>query len=182
MIDDDPAGRRATLLLLRHAKSSRDDPGLADHDRPLAPRGEQALIALRRHITDTGIVPDLVLCSTARRAVDTWKGVAGAYPPDTPIEFRAELYGGNTELLLEQARRTSDTVGCVLLVGHNPSLGDLAVRLVGSGDAELLGRLRAKVPSGAFATLVTPLPWSKLRWGVAELIDYVVPRDLRTPR
>ena len=71
-------------------------------------------------------------------------------------------------------------MGCVLLVGHNAGLGDLAVRLVGSGDAELLGRLRAKVPSGAFATLAVPVPWSKLRWGAAELTDYVVPRDLPT--
>ena len=69
------------LLLLRHAKSSWEHVGLGDHDRPLAARGRRAVGKLRRHLVALGTPPDLVLCSTARRTVETWQGIASAFPP-----------------------------------------------------------------------------------------------------
>ncbi len=168
------------LLLLRHAKSSWEAAGLADHDRPLAPRGNRAVVALRRHLADTHVTPDLVLCSTARRAVDTWDGIAPAFPAGTPVEFARELYGASAGDLLSRLRRLPAAVGCVLLVGHNPGLEDLATGLAGSGRVDLVRRLQTKFPTGALATLVVPGPWAGLWWSTAELAGFVVPRELST--
>ena len=168
------------LLLLRHAKSSWATAGLADHDRPLAPRGNRAVAALRRHLADAHVTPDLVLCSTARRAVETWDGIAPACPAGTPVEFDRALYGASAGDLLSRLRRLPATVGCVLLVGHNPGLEDLATGLAGSGRVDLLRRLGTKFPTGALATLVVPGPWEGLRWSTAESAGYDVPRDLST--
>lgn len=165
------------LVLLRHAKSSWDEDGLADHGRPLAPRGRRAVEALRRHLAGTDIAPDLVLCSTATRAVETWEGVAPAFPPATPVELSPELYGAGAGDLVRRLRQLAE-VGCVLVVGHNPGLEDLAAGLVGSGPDDLLRRLHTKFPTGALATLDVPGAWADLRWGTAELVGYVVPRDL----
>jgi phosphohistidine phosphatase len=167
------------LVLLRHAKSSWKT-GLADHDRPLAPRGSRAVAALRRHVAGAHLAPDLVLCSTARRAVDTWEGIAPACPPGTPVEFDPELYGANAGDLLRRLRQLPAATRCVLVVGHNPGLEDLATGLAGSGPADLMGRLHTKFPTGALVTLAVPGPWAGLRWNSAALAGYVVPRELPT--
>jgi phosphohistidine phosphatase len=166
------------LVLLRHAKSSWETAGLADHDRPLAPRGRRAAAALCRHLERTDIVPDLVLCSTARRAVESWDAVAPAFPRATPVEFSSELYGATATDLLRRVRQVPQAIGCALVVGHNPGLEDLAIGLADSGPAELLRRLQTKFPTGALATLVVPGRWSNTGWGTAELTGYVVPREL----
>jgi phosphohistidine phosphatase len=167
------------LVLLRHAKSSWKT-GLADHDRPLAPRGSRAVAALRRHVAGAHLAPDLVLCSTARRAVDTWEGIAPACPPGTPVEFDPELYGANAGDLLRRLRQLPAATRCLLVVGHNPGLEDLATGLAGSGPADLMGRLHTKFPTGALVTLAVPGPWAGLRWNSAALAGYVVPRELPT--
>jgi phosphohistidine phosphatase len=170
------------LVLLRHAKSSWETVGLADHDRPLAPRGRRAVAALRRHLAGACIAPDLVLCSTARRAVETWEGIAPAFPSGTSVELADELYGATAGELLRRLRQLPATVACVLMVGHSPGLADLATGLAGSGAADLLRRLQTKFPTGALATLVVPGPWANLRWGHTELAGYVVPRELSRPK
>jgi phosphohistidine phosphatase len=167
------------LVLLRHAKSSWETAGLADHDRPLAPRGKRAVEALRHHLAGAHLAPDLVLCSTARRAVETWEGMAPACP-GAPVELAPELYGATAGDLLRRLRQVPSTIECVVMVGHNPGLGDLATGLAASGPADLLRRLQTKFPTGALATLVVPGPWANLRWSTAELADYVVPRELPT--
>lgn len=178
------------LWLLRHAKSSWDDAHLPDHERPLAPRGRRAVVALRNHLTEIADrepgapgpdhlgLPDLVLCSTARRAVETWEGIAPAFPSKTEVELSGALYGASATGLLHRLRQLPATAGSVLLVGHNPGFEDLARRLTGAGAPELRAELDAKFPTGALATLLVPEPWIGLRWGAAELVDYVVPRDL----
>jgi phosphohistidine phosphatase len=168
------------VVLVRHAKSSWETAGAADHDRPLAPRGRRAVAALRPHLAASGIAPDLVLCSTARRAVETWEGIAPAFPSDTPVELTDELYGASAGDLLHCLRRLPPAVGCALIVGHNPGLEGLAIRLAGSGPADLLRRLHAKFPTGALATLDVPGTWANLRWNTAALAGYVVPRELST--
>ena len=166
------------LLLLRHAKSSWEHVGLGDHDRPLAPRGRRAVGKLRRHFAALGTPPDLVLCSTARRAVETWQGISAAFPADTAVEVAAELYGATAGKLCERLRRTPATAQCVLVIAHNPGLEDLALDLIAKGDLDLRRRLAAKFPTGALATLLVPSPWPQLAWGTAELSAYVVPTQL----
>ena len=158
------------LLLLRHAKSSWDDPSLADHDRPLAPRGRRAAKRIKAHLHREQIHVDLVLCSSARRARDTLDLVA----PPGEIRTEHELYGATAAELLERLRRVPDEVGAVMLIGHEPATRDLAVGLAGDGS-ELADR---KFPTAALATLTFTGPWSALAPGRADLIGFVTPREL----
>jgi phosphohistidine phosphatase len=167
------------LYLLRHAKSSWDDPDAADHDRPLAPRGIDAADRLRRHFEEAGLRPDLVLCSSARRAVATLDGIRPALPPDVDVRVESHLYTGACAVLLDRLRALPEEVVAVLVVGHNPAIGDLAVRLTGGAtDAGAFVRMRSKFPTGGCATLRVESPWSELNWRRAGLDSFVVPRDL----
>lgn len=166
------------LYLLRHAKSSWDDPVLADHERPLSPRGRRAAARIAEHLNSEGIRPALILCSSSRRTRQTLELVAAALP-DVPTQVEADLYGAGEGSLLRRLQQLPDTAGSVLLVGHNPGLQELALALAGGGDPETLARLRAKVPTGALATLAAPVTrWRDLRPRGAELVAFVVPRGL----
>jgi phosphohistidine phosphatase len=166
------------LWLLRHAKSSWDDLGLPDRLRPLAPRGNRAAKAMARHLRATSVAPDLVLCSPARRAVQTWEGVAPGVPPDTAVEIDEAIYHAEGDELLARLREVPSGIGSVLLLGHNPGLQDLAVELVGSGDPGLRERLVRKFPTGALATIEVQGEWHELTWGAATVVAFVVPREL----
>lgn len=164
--------------MLRHAKSSWDDPDLPDRLRPLAPRGVRAVGSMARHLRAAAVAPDLVLCSPARRAVQTWEGVAPGVPPDTAVEIDEAIYHADADELFVRLRDVRSRIRSVLLVGHNPGLQDLAVDLVGSGDVGLRERLLTKFPTGALATIDVPGDWHDLTWGAASLLAFVVPREL----
>jgi phosphohistidine phosphatase len=166
------------LCLLRHAKSSWDEPDLADRLRPLAPRGVRAVGAMARHLRATAVAPDLVLCSPARRAVQTWEGVSPGVPAGTRVEIDEAIYHADADELLARLREVPSVIGSVLLVGHNPGLQDLAIDLVRSGDTGLRERLMTKFPTGALATLEVPQNWHDLSWRTATLQAFVVPREL----
>jgi phosphohistidine phosphatase len=166
------------LLVLRHAKSSWDHPGLADHDRPLNPRGQRAVEALRVHLAEGDAVPDLVLCSTARRTVETWEGLAPAWPSAIPVAYEPDLYGATATALLRRIRQVPDSAGCVLVLGHNPGVHDLASGLTGDGGEHHRLRLDLEFPTAALATLEVPTGWAELAWQGATLADYLMPRDL----
>jgi phosphohistidine phosphatase len=161
------------LFLLRHAKSSWDAPGLADHDRPLAARGRKAAKTMARHIRREGIRPALVLCSSAVRARETLDGVA----PPGEVQVEPELYGASWDELLDRLRRVPDGVASAMLIGHNPAIQSLAVRLA-DGDEKDLARVERKFPTGALATLTFSCDWNELRPGSAELVAFVRPKQL----
>jgi phosphohistidine phosphatase len=167
-----------TLILLRHLKSSWDDPGLPDHDRPLAPRGRRAGKRIRREIQDEGIAPQLVLCSSAVRAVGTWNAIRTGIPKTGRVRIEDGLYAASAESLLERLTRVPDEVGTVLLIAHNPGIAALAVGLTGTGDAHALERMQAKYPTGGLATLRFDGSWADLGWARAQLLEFVVPREL----
>ena len=166
-----PAAKR--LFLVRHAKSSWEDPQLADHDRPLAPRGRRAAKSMAEHLQLAGISPSLVLCSSARRALQTLDGLA----VEGEVRIERELYGASAGELLERLRRVPGTVEAAMLIGHNPAIQSLVVSLAGSGAQ--LGRVERKFPTGALATLHIACAWAELRPGCAELEDFVTPKMLR---
>jgi phosphohistidine phosphatase len=164
-----------TLYLLRHAKSSWDNPALPDHERPLAPRGLRDAKRIAKHIGRLGITPALVLCSSALRTQETLD-VLRPTLAEAAVQVDEQLYGSSSETLLERIRSVPDEVGSVLLIGHNPGLQDLALVLASRGAK--LKRLEAKFPTAALATLAVG-PWSTLSPGDAELVAYVVPKQLR---
>jgi phosphohistidine phosphatase len=158
------------LLLLRHAKSSWDDPSLADEDRPLAPRGRKAAKRIKAHVRRERIPVGLVLCSSALRARETLDLVA----PPGEILIEAELYRATAAELLERLRRLPDEVDAVMLIGHEPAISDVAVLLLGRGS-ELADR---KFPTAGLATLTFAGPWSTLAPERAGLAAFVTPREL----
>jgi phosphohistidine phosphatase len=164
------------LLLLRHAKSSWEDPELADHERPLAPRGRRAAKLIAKHLGRVSTGPDLVLCSTARRARETLDGIAGALGEHIVVRLEDGLYGASERRLLERVQAVDDEVDSVLLIGHNPAIEDLAIQVAAGGDK--LAALESKFPTGALATLEFDGRWQDLGPGTATLADFVTPKDL----
>ena len=165
------------LLLLRHAKSSWDDPELSDHDRPLASRGRRAARLLADHLRREALTPEVVLCSSARRTRETLERIATALGDAATFEVEAELYAASEQRLLERVRALGEEDDCALLIGHNPGLEQLALSLAGAGDA--LAALRRKYPTGALVTLEFDGPWRELGPGDAELVDFVTPKQLK---
>lgn len=164
------------LYLLRHAKSSWKDTSLPDHDRPLAGRGRRAAKAIARHMREHGVEPELVLCSTARRARETLDRIASALGSPT-VRVESELYAASAPALLERLRSLPDTVESVMVIGHNPGLQELALEL--ARPASAASELAAKYPTGALATLAFDASsWQELDRDTAELVELVRPRDL----
>jgi len=164
------------IWLLRHAKSSWDDPGLADRDRPLSPRGVRGAAAMAAYLA-TVDVPRLVLCSAGLRARQTLAWVLPSLGIDLEIRIEPELYTFDADVLLERLCRLEGDVTSVMLVGHNPALEELAIAL--STDGELRRRLDQKYPTAALATIELPdVPWASLGEGDGVLTRFVTPSDL----
>jgi phosphohistidine phosphatase len=169
-----------SLMLLRHAKASLADTGQADLDRPLNDRGRRAAVAVGRYMASNALPPQLVLCSPAQRTRETWSLVAGELPATPEVLFPAEIYdSSNGTALMEFLRHKAGTAQSVLLVGHNPSIGELAQTLIGSGSEKLRERLEKKYPTAALAVFSVDLGnWESLAAGSGTLLHFVRPRDL----
>jgi phosphohistidine phosphatase len=167
-----------TLYLLRHAKSSWDDPALDDADRPLAPRGRRALKALARHLRDRSVHPGLVLCSSSLRTRQTLERVLPAIGDAATLEVEDRLYTFDAEQVLARLRQVPARVRSVMVIGHDPAMRDVTLALAGDGEAGALERVRAKFPTAALATLEVPVPWTRLSPGCARLVAFVRPKDL----
>jgi phosphohistidine phosphatase len=166
-----------TLYLLRHLKSSWDEPGLPDHERPLAPRGRKAGKKLARHLRKKQVAAELVLCSPSVRTRETLEAIRSMLgKPD--VRFPPELYAASRETLLRVVRSVEWKRSSVLVIAHNPGLEELALALAGTGDEGLRERLADKFPTGAFAALEFGGVWSELEPATCELVEYVVPREL----
>lgn len=162
------------LLLIRHAKSSWDDPMLADRDRPLAKRGRKAAERIGAHLRHTELRPDLVLCSSARRTRETFDRMR----LDSDVVVEDGLYGADGEELLARLRSVPEGVETAALVGHNPGMHDLAIDLTGNATGADARRLRERFPTAAVAVFEIDGEWRGLAPGAARLTSFVVPREL----
>ncbi|WP_149540975.1 SixA phosphatase family protein [Siccirubricoccus phaeus] len=181
------------LLLLRHAKSSWDDPGLPDHARPLNARGRRAAAAMAQAMRDLGLAPDIVLVSSARRTLQTLEALT-PFEGGALVEPMESLYLAPWPQLLEAIRAAAPTARSLLLIGHNPGLHELALALAGpaasgnpsgnpsgspsgnpGGD---LQRLAEGYPTGALAEFTIASGWSELEPGGGRLVRFLAPRDL----
>jgi phosphohistidine phosphatase len=165
------------LLLLRHAKS--DWPDVADHERPLARRGRRDSPVVGRWLGRSGYVPDEVVCSTARRARETWElasaGLAEAVPGAAPrVRYEPRVYEATVLGLLMLVRELSDELRTVLIVGHNPGLAELAAGLTAPSQ-----RPRA-FPTAAVAVLGLDAGWAATGPGEARLLAFAAPADMRS--
>jgi phosphohistidine phosphatase len=162
-----------SLVLLRHAKSAYPT-GVPDHDRPLAERGvrEAALAGdwLRANLPSI----DAVLCSTATRARETLarSGI------DAPVEYVDRLYGATPATVIEEINQVSDDVNTLLVVGHEPTISEVAIVLAGvdGTDTVAVERISAKFPTSAIGVLRIAGRWEQVEPGSAALVDFHVPR------
>ncbi len=160
-----------TLMLLRHAKSSWKHSEVSDHDRPLNKRGKKTAPQMGRLLVTERLVPDLILSSTAVRARDTAKAVAKASSYEGPVELLESLYLATAGRILSEAQsRTPDSVGRLLLVGHNPGMEDLV---------EILSEKREAFPTAALAVFEIEIDrWKALELGVgAKLLKVYRPKE-----
>jgi phosphohistidine phosphatase len=168
-----------TLILLRHAKSSWDDERLADHQRPLAPRGRRAAPAVAARLRELGLLPDHVVSSTSVRTRETI--ALAAEHLDTPsIDFQEDMYLAGSGRLLRILRATPETVETLMLVGHNPGMHDVALALVEGEGGRAHRRLESKFPTTAAAVLEFDVErWQDVGPGLGTLLHFIRPKDLR---
>jgi len=170
------------LILMRHAKSSWDDPLLDDHDRPLAERGLRDAPRMGAWLRAQGLVPDAALCSTALRARQTCDLALHALGRDVPVKHLPQLYTfSSPQPLLQAIRAHGDGAPTLMLVGHNEAMHELALLLACEGEEKPLKRLKKKFPTAAVAILELDIDeWAALKPGTSgRLRHYIRPKDLR---
>jgi phosphohistidine phosphatase len=166
------------LYLLRHAKASRDDPKLADFDRPLAERGKRDAKALARWFETSATLPDLILCSPSLRTRQTLDALLPILGARMPV-YDPRIYDASASDLVEIVATLPPGAASALLIGHNPGIQTLALLLSGSGETGLLVGLAEKYPTGTLAILSTRLRhWSEARAGTFHLVNFIRPADL----
>ncbi|MDP2696849.1 histidine phosphatase family protein [Thalassospira sp.] len=170
-----------TLLLLRHAKSSWTEVGRSDHDRSLNGRGEKAAPVMGRFLQKNGLIPDLILCSTAQRAVQTLSLLGRDFARKANVVYNEDLYMADDRTLRDCLRQSPDEAATVLMIGHNPGLEDFAARLAGDGsNADRQAEMARKYPTAALAGFEFEIDqWRDIGWGQGRLTRFVRVRDLQ---
>lgn len=164
-----------TILLMRHAKSDWDDPGLADFDRPLAPRGQEDAPRMGRALAKIGRLPDRIVSSPARRARDTAGLLAHAAEWEGEIAFEAGLYSASGEAWLRILRGLSDEADSALLVAHSPGCEEAAALLLGSEAPHPV-----RFPTAALLCAEASVDrWSRLAPASATLRWFLTPKVLK---
>lgn len=179
---DHALDHRRRLVLLRHAKSSWSDPHLRDFDRPLNDRGKRALALIGAYCRRIGLGPSLVICSPALRTRLTWAGISHWLREPEKINFTEGVYEASAEELSAILREIDDRHREIMLIGHNPGLHDLAMRLSNEGglaNPEAVGKLRSRFPTCALAVFgLETRSWSTLDAGKIQMEDFVTPKQL----
>jgi phosphohistidine phosphatase len=174
------AGPLRHLLVLRHAKSAWPD-GVPDHERPLSPRGRRDAPAAGRALAEADLLPDLVLCSTAVRARQTWELASEQWGTPPPVRLVPRLYAAGVPELLDVVHAIPAEVDTLLLIGHNPGLEELVLDLAGDGLDGALDEVRAKFPTSAVAVLAwRGAGWRDLAPGTALLTNVIVARGKKS--
>lgn len=160
-----------TLLIMRHAKSSWKELGLSDHDRPLNKRGRNDAPKMGRLIRKKKLKPELIICSSAKRARETLKHVIEACGYKQEIRISEALYAAGPEAYIKLLKELDDAYDRVMVVGHNPGLEELLERL--TGEEHIL-------PTAALARVELPTKrWRELDKSMkGELVDLWRPRQL----
>jgi phosphohistidine phosphatase len=167
------------LLLLRHAKAERSEPGTKDISRVLIDRGRKDAARIGTYMAAHALVPDRVILSPAARTQETWKYAAAAFHP-APAAMSAErVYDATPHDILAIIKDTPASVHTLLVIGHNPGLHEFALMLIASGDIDARERLREKLPTSGLIIIDFAFDnWSKLHPQSGRLERFVSPRSL----
>ncbi len=169
-----------TLFLLRHAKSSWDDPILDDYDRPLNARGKRSAPVIGNYMQEHRYHPKLILCSGSRRTRETLGLVLPYLQGDSEIRMEEALYSAQDGLaLLQRLQDIGTGPQNVMLIGHNPAVQDLTFMLCEEGDETSLSRIRQKYPTGALSVIqIDAVNWRDAGSTSGRLIDLALPREI----
>lgn len=167
------------LLLFRHAKAERPEPGMEDRARKLIERGRKDAAKIGGYMASHALIPDWVIVSPSARTQETWKFAASAFRPAPTAGSVDRLYNAAPHDILEVIRKTPATARTLLVVGHNPGLHELALMLIASGDIETRERLREKLPTSGLVIIdFTPDDWGKLHSRSGRLERFITPKSL----
>jgi len=162
------------LVLIRHAKAA---DGPVDAQRRLADRGRADAPAIGRWLAGEDVAPDRVVVSPARRAVQTWELAAGELGDVASPLLDERMFDNTIDALLDVIRDTPESVGVLVLVGHNPSVQELA-RYLDDGHAESAARqeMVRNYPTSGVAVLELNTPWAQVGAAAGKLVDFAIPR------
>jgi phosphohistidine phosphatase len=167
------------LMLLRHAKAEKAEPGMRDHERPLNQRGCNDAARLGVYLSRHALIPDLTLVSTAQRTRETWQYVARSLPAKPAVNFDGRLYNSTVDGIIAVIKEADHDVSTLLVIGHNPGLHETALRLIASGNVETRERLNEGMPTSGLAVIdFAAASWSKLHPRSGRLDRFITPRSL----
>lgn len=171
------AAREKTLILMRHSKAE-DGLGKVDHDRELSSRGRRDARAAGTWLRQEGLLPDLVICSTAVRTRQTWDAAVKGGAQTEFLEYRKSVYQGGPTAMVETVREDAGDMTTVLVIGHNPTMAEVASRLTeGQGSTMAHEELAKGFAACGIAVLRYAGEWSDLDFGMCDLNRFHVARD-----
>lgn len=168
-----------TVYILRHAKAETGSATLDDHERGINQQGLDACVVIGKYMASESIIPDLVLCSTAKRAKTTWALVRETSKNTSKQEFTDMLYLASANEVVKQLMCLPESISSVMVVGHNPGLHQLSLNLAKKADDATLDRLMLKFPTCALATIdLGETSWEEMARAHGSLKAFVTPRFL----
>ncbi|WP_343314159.1 histidine phosphatase family protein [Brucella sp. BE17] len=162
------------IFLLRHAKAVRAKPAMTDYDRPLDDEGHKSLDALAIAMRAVGSLPKRVVLSGSRRTRETAYGLLERLGVEIETIVDDTIYSGGTRDYLTAIHAHGD-VNDLMLVGHNPSIEDLALRLCDRGDGQSLQHLHTGFPTAGLATISVDGPLNEVAFGSCVLKSFPLP-------
>jgi phosphohistidine phosphatase len=169
------------LILLRHAKTDRAQPGERDVDRRLVERGRKDAALIGGYMAKHALAPDRVLVSPAVRTQETWKAASAAFRPTPAAATVERLYDATAHTIFGVVKEAPAAAQSVLVIGHNPGVHELALMLVASGDIEAREQLAEKLPtSGLIVIAFAADAWTQLHPHSGRLERFVTPKTLET--
>ena len=167
------------LYLMRHGKAEAGMPPGGDRDRSLVGRGRRESRRMGAFCRSQTQPPTLILCSPARRTVETCEAFCEGFGESLPRRVIDGLYMGSPATLLLTAAEAGGSEAGILLVGHNPGIHALALALGRHGPGPAAARLRTRFPTAALAVFETGIDsWAAFRAESARLIAFTLPKEV----
>lgn len=167
------------LLLFRHAKAERSEPGMEDRSRKLIERGRKDAARIGAYMASHALTPDRVMTSPSSRTQETWKFAAAAFRPEPAGTSVERLYDASAHDILEVIKAAPASAHTLLIVGHNPGLHEVALMLVASGDIETREQVREKLPTSGLVIIDFAFDeWAKLHPQSGRLERFITPKSL----
>lgn len=167
------------LMLLRHAKAEKAEPGMDDHARRLNARGRSDAGLIGAYMARHDLIPDRVIVSTSQRTRETWEHLAAELGAAVSATFEHRLYNAGAQAILAVVQKSNPKVRKLMVIGHNPGVHDLARFLIASGDVDAREQLNEGLPTSGLALIdFAASDWCKLHAHGGRLDRFVTPRSL----